>query len=234
MAGRNGNQFFDGAASLVFYMDGRGGHPVVQGDRLAKLRQRVEAGTGWVNLHYAVDYLPKDGDQIVRWMGGYYDPRISTNPHWDARIRSLPEHPITRGVRPFTLRDEWYFNMRWIDNAEDIRDAKRVQPILQAIPPDDRRGTADAKRFLGRMETLAWASEQPGLGRSFGFTGGHSHRNWGSEPFRRIVVQGILWTAKLEIPTEGAPVALDPIELNRHLDYKGKPFQKILPPADER
>ena len=55
-------KIFDGAASLVFYMDGRNGHPVVQkddkGDRMDRLQKLMDRGVGWVNLHYAVDYLP--------------------------------------------------------------------------------------------------------------------------------------------------------------------------------
>ena len=63
----------------------------------------------------------------------------SINPHWDAAIRSLPKHPITSGVKPFVLRDEWYYNMRWVDDMKD------VTPILTAIPPDNTPGTPDAK-----------------------------------------------------------------------------------------
>ena len=43
-------------------------------------------------------------------------------------------------------------------------------------------------------------------GRSFGFTGGHFHHNWANENFRRLVTNGILWTAKIEVPTGGAKV----------------------------
>jgi type 1 glutamine amidotransferase len=224
-------KILDGAAALVFYMDGRGGHPVVQKDRLKLLQKSIDAGVGWVNLHFAVDYEPRHGETVVRWMGGYYDPRISTNPHWDATIRSLPEHPITRGVRPFTIRDEWYFNMRWVDDVTDVKAAKGVTPILQAVPPDGVRGTADAKKFLGRLETMAWAYERPNGGRAFGFTGGHMHRNWGDENFRRVVVNAILWTAQVEVPTGGAKVEFDPVDLNRNLDYKKQPFRKITPPV---
>ena len=81
----------------------------------------MQRGVGWVNLHYAVDYLPKDGETVIGWMGGYYDPRTSTNPHWDAAIRSLPRHPITRGVNPFTIRDEWYFNMHWLGDKPEAK-----------------------------------------------------------------------------------------------------------------
>ncbi len=222
-------KIFDGAAALVFYMDGRGGHPVVQKDRLKLLQKHIDGGAGWVNLHYAVDYEPKHGETVVSWMGGYYDPRTSTNPHWDANIRTLPKHPITRGVKPFEIRDEWYFNMHWIGDAADVKDAKNVTPILQALPPDNTRGTADAKKHLGRVETMAWAYERE-KGRAFGFTGGHMHRNWGDANFRRTVVNSILWSANVDIPEDGAKVEFDAIDLNRNLDKKDQPFKKILPP----
>jgi type 1 glutamine amidotransferase len=223
-------KIFDGAAAILFYMDGRDGHPVVQKDRLKLLQGYMDQGTGWLNLHYAVDYKPEHGATVVNWMGGYYDPRISTNPHWDATIRSLPKHPIANGVTPFTINDEWYFNMRWIGDGTDVNDAKGVTPILQAIPPDNKRGTADAKKYLGRLETIAWAYERKDGGRAFGFTGGHNHRNWGDENFRRVVVNAVLWAAKVDVPEGGAKVDLDPIDLNRNLDKKGKPFVKITPP----
>jgi type 1 glutamine amidotransferase len=223
-------KIFDGAAALVFYMDGRGGHPVVQKDRLKLLQGYMDKGVGWVNLHYAVDYEPRHGETVVRWMGGFYDPRTSTNPHWDATIRSLPKHPVANGVKPFTIRDEWYYNMHWVGDVTDVKDAKGVTPILQAVPPDDTRRTADAKKYPGRLETMAWAYERADGGRGFGFTGGHMHRNWGDENFRRVVTNAILWTAKEEVPSGGAKVAFDPIDLNRNLDKKPGAFKKIEPP----
>lgn len=226
-------KIFDNAAAILFYMDGRGGHPVVQKDRLKLLQGYMDKGAGWLNLHFAVDYEPKHGDTVVNWMGGYYDPRISTNPHWDADIR-LTKHPITRGVEPFTIRDEWYYNMHWIGDVTDVKDAKNVTPILQALPPDGTRGTADAKKYLGRVETMAWAYERKDGGRAFGFTGGHMHRNWGDQNFRRTVVNAILWAAKVEVPAAGAKVDFDAIDLNRNLDRKGKPFVKIAPPEVKR
>ncbi|QVL31820.1 ThuA domain-containing protein [Telmatocola sphagniphila] len=213
------------ADCLMFYMDGRGGHPVVQKNHMELLQKQIDRGAGWVNLHYAVDYLPVHGKQILGWMGGYYDAEISINPHWDADIRSLPNHPITRGVKPFKLRDEWYYNMKFIDEM------KNVTPILVAIPPDNTRGTKDAKAHPGRPEIMAWAYERKDGGRGFGFTGGHFHRNWADENFRRLVVNAILWAAKVEVPEAGAKVDFNPESLNKNLDRKGKgEFKPILPP----
>lgn len=222
---------FDGADAIAFYADGRGGHPAVQKERLKLLAGYMDKGVGWVNLHYAVDYTPKHGETVVNWMGGYYEDKLSTNPHWNAKVRDLPAHPIAHGVKPFSITDEWYFNMRWVGGGDDVREAKGVTPILQAIPPDDKRNNDATKLHKGRLETMAWAYDRKDGGRAFGFTGGHTHANWGDENFRRVVTNAVLWAAKAEVPKDGAKVAFEPIDLNRNLDKKGKPFVKIVPPA---
>ena len=118
-------------------------------------------------------------------------------------------------MRPFKIRDEWYYNIRFQPET------KKLTPILQATPPDNTRGTADAKKYPGRLETVAWAFERPDGGRSFGFTGGHTHKNWADENFRRLVTNAILWSAKLDVRPEGAKVDFDLKELNWHMDQKG-------------
>ena len=218
-------KLFDTADVIVMYMDGRNGHPAVQGKRLEMLQKQMDRGCGWVNIHYAVDYLPEHGKTVKGWMGGYYEPNYSINPHWDADIRGLPKHPITRGVKPFTLRDEWYYGMRWIDD-----DIKKVTPILQALPPDNTRNTAYTKGRKGEIETMAWAYERNN-GRGFGFSGGHFHRNWADENFRRVVVNAVLWCAKVDVPEGGAKVEFDPADLNKNLDKKKGEFKPILPPG---
>lgn len=223
-------ELFEKADSVMFYMDGRQGHPVVQkdakGDRMDRIQKLMDKGTGWVNLHYAVDYLPQHGKRVIGWMGGYYEPDYSINPHWDAEIRTLPNHPIAHGVKPFTLRDEWYYGMRFPE------DTKGLTPILQAVPPDNTRTTNYTKSRKGEIETMAWAYERENKGRGFGFTGGHFHRNWADENFRRLVVNAILWSAKMDVSEAGSKVEFDAADLNKNLDKKGKgEFKPILPPT---
>jgi type 1 glutamine amidotransferase len=205
---------FANARSVVFFMDGGGGHPVIKDDHMAEIQKLIDGGVGFVNLHYAVEYPQKQGQGILNWLGGYYETGYSINPHWTADFQKLPEHPITRGVKPFSIRDEWYYNIRFTPAR------KGVTPILTATPPDATRGTAAAKEHPGRPEVVAWAFERPDGGRSFGFTGGHFHRNWGDENFRRLVVNAILWTAKLDVNADGARVELDPADLKKNLDRK--------------
>ncbi|MGE3821648.1 MAG: ThuA domain-containing protein, partial [Isosphaeraceae bacterium] len=112
---------FDGARALVFFMDGGGNHPMIQGDRLQILQALMDQGVGLVCMHYAVE-VPKGkpGDRFLDWIGGYYETGFSTNPHWTAQVARLPEHPITRGVRPFAVKDEWYYNIRFRPEMKGI------------------------------------------------------------------------------------------------------------------
>ena len=203
-----------GAKSIVLYMDGRGGHPV--NGKLDVLKPLMAQGVGWVNIHYAVDYTKETGATVIDWMGGFYDAEISINPHWTATYQSLPDHPVTRGVKPFEINDEWYYNMRWRP------DPAGLTHILKATPPDNTRKTADSAAHPGRSEITAWAYDRPDGGRGFGFTGGHRHKNWGNDDFRRLVVNAILWSAKIDVPKDGAPVKFDAANLERNLDDKRK------------
>jgi hypothetical protein len=208
---------FEDAKSVVFFMDGGGGHPIIQKmQHLDTVQKLMDNKVGFVNLHYAVEYPKQFGDRVLSWLGGYYETGYSINPHWKADIKSLPKHPITRGVKPFSIQDEWYYNMRFEPKMEG------VTPILKAVPPDGTRGTPAAKEHPGREEILAWAFDRPNGGHSFGFTGGHFHKNWGDENFRRLVVNAILWSAGVDVPEDGAKVDLDPKDLQKNLDRKGK------------
>ncbi|HYG76768.1 MAG TPA: ThuA domain-containing protein [Planctomycetota bacterium] len=212
-------KIFEGAKAIFFYMDGGGGHPVIKTGRMELLQPYIDKGVGFVCAHYAVEYPGEKNAElkakILTWLGGYYETGWSINPHWDAEIKALPDHPITRGVKPFKTNDEWYYNMRWPDEP------KGITHILKATPPDKTRGTPEAKKHPGREEIMAWAFERADGGRSFGFTGGHRHANWGNENFRRLMVNALLWSAKLEVPAEGAKCDLNPDDLWKNLDFKG-------------
>ncbi len=207
---------FENAKAVVFYMDGGGGHPILNKGRKEVVQKLIDDKVGFVNLHYAVEYPKSQSDHVLKWLGGYYETGFSTNPHWDADFKTLPKHPITRGVKPFKIRDEWYFNMRFKPESKD------VTPILQATPPDRARGTDAAREHPGRSEIVAWAFERGDGGRSFGFTGGHTHKNWVNEDFRRLVVNAILWSAGIDVPEGGAKVEMEPDDINRNLDRKGR------------
>ncbi|MBW3631142.1 MAG: ThuA domain-containing protein, partial [Gemmatimonadetes bacterium] len=155
--------------------------------------------------------------------GGYYENLFSVNPIWDASFERMPNHPIARGVQPFTTRDEWYFNIQFRPGMTGIT------PILQATPSDAvRDGPYVSPRgpyphiqaAKGHAETMAWAVQRPDGGRGFGYTGGHFHANWGNENARKLVLNALLWVSGVEVPAGGVNCAVTPEDLTRNLDPK--------------
>jgi putative membrane-bound dehydrogenase-like protein len=216
---------YEGADCVVMYSDGGGGHPVNR--MLGVMDQVAKRGTGIVCIHYAVE-VPKgeSGEKFLDWIGGYFETNWSVNPHWVANFETLPEHPITRGVSPFKVDDEWYYHMRFRPKMEG------VVPILTSMPPKETLNRGDGshsgnpevrKAVLERKEPqhVAWAAERENNGRGFGFTGGHNHWNWGDPNFRRIVLNAIVWSSHGEVPTGGVgskPVTFEDLLENHDED----------------
>ncbi len=226
------NAVFEGADAIFIYSDGGGRHLAVQNDRLEVLRALMKKGVSLGLAHYAVEVVPeKGGAEWKDWVGGHYENAFSCNPIWDADFTSLPSHPITRGVKPFKTKDEWYFNMRFREGKTGVKD------ILVANPSDAvRDGPYVAPKgpyphiqaAKGRPETMMWAVERPDGGRGFGFTGGHFHENWQNDDQRRLMLNALVWLAKLEVPTTGInSAAVSDAELKQNLDEK--PVRKAAP-----
>ncbi|MDB6072050.1 MAG: hypothetical protein JWL81_3221 [Verrucomicrobiales bacterium] len=215
---------FSNADAIVMYSDGGGGHMV--NPRLADVDAANERGVGIGCIHYAVE-IPKGpgGDHFLKWIGGYFETDWSVNPHWDAAFKAYPQHAVAGGLEPFTINDEWYFHMRFRENMQG------VTPLLTAVPPKETMNRAngphegnDAVRAAvekGEPQHVAWISENPNGSRGFGFTGGHFHRNWRNDTFRRTVLNAIAWIAKADVPAGGI-VSRPPTdeEMAANLDVK--------------
>jgi hypothetical protein len=225
---------FDDADAVVFFSDGGPSHPALQGDHLAKLGALMKKGVGLGRIHYAVEIPAENGGpEFKQWMGGYYENLFSCNPFWEPNFDHFPDHPVSRGVKPFQLKDEWYFNMRFADDfaATETVSATGTKywPILVAKPGDAVRkghyswpvGPYDhIVAASGRSEVMMWVVERPDGGRGFGFTGGHYHDNWGNENFRKVVLNALLWISKVAPPPGGVESTVTHEELNQNLDPK--------------
>lgn len=202
----------ENADAIVVFANGEGGNPLLadKNNDVGKLAMR---GGGIGCLHYAVESVPGPSTETLKSrIGGAYEVFWSVNPSWTPEFKEFPKHPVANGLKPFAMEDEWYFNMRFVDNMAG------VTPILTAIPTDRARGADrkepgnDAHRFndnvkanIGKNvpEHLAWVYERPDGGRSFGVTGGHKQWDWANDNFRKMVLNAIVWIAKMEVPATG-------------------------------
>ena len=218
---------FEGAAAIVVYSDGGGGHPFLQGDHLEKIGALMKKGVGLGAIHYGVEPTTERGNQeFQQWIGGCFETYWSVNPHWDADFKVLPKHTVTRGVQPFKTNDEWYYHMRFPEGMP------RTFPILTAVPPDSTRGQEGAhsthggnpevQKHKGEPEHVMWVTERTDGGRGFGITGGHFHKGWGTDDQRKLVLNAILWIAKANVPANGVESKITADDLTTNLDPKGK------------
>ena len=223
----NSDNAFKGVDAILIYADGGGRHPAIQPARTKLINDLIAKGVGVGCAHYGVEVPAGDtGKTMQDWIGGYYEHKFSVNPMWAPDFKTFPKHPITNGVKPFKVVDEWYFNMRFRQDG-----VGKITPILAAKPGKDVRDgpyvypKGPYKHILdaqGRPETTMWAYERPNGSRGFGFTGGHKHVNWGNDNYRKVVLNGLLWLAKADIPKNGADSKVTAEELKQNLDPKGR------------
>ena len=190
------------ATAVVLYSDGLDRH--VAAGHEAALREHVRAGKGIAVLHFALEPAPGElASLLLASVGGRFEVDWSVNPVWKMEQPILASHAVTRGVAAFAIDDEWYYHLRF---------GAGMTPVLQALPPENslgqegpRSGNAAVRAALAKREpqTLAWVFDRANQSRGFGFTGGHYHRNWSDENFRKLVLNGIAWTARVEVPAQG-------------------------------
>ena len=151
-------------------------------DAFAKLAQR---GGGLTTLHWAMGTKSAEPvDNYLKLLGGCHggpDRKYKVVTKADVRIATA-DHPVTRGLAAFTVpREEFYYRLKFVQPQEQII------PLLQV-------------NLDGNDETVCWAWQRPDGGRSFGFSGLHFHDNWKLTEYRRLMVQAVLWSVKVDVP----------------------------------
>jgi type 1 glutamine amidotransferase len=157
---------------------------------LKSLDGLIKKGIGVVVFHYATWVENWTARQYyVQWIGGLWVMPISTNPTdtWTMSLKN-PEHPILRGVKPWTYRDEIFCKYFLVPN-----DARRTD-LLIATPEKTPIGP----------QVAAWAYNRADGGRGFVMGGVDFHDNLATvDDFRRFLLNGIVWAAGIEVPAGG-------------------------------
>lgn len=191
---------FDGASTLVLYFDGVDKHPLLDAGRRRQFEDLMRRGVGLVALHQA-STIPADDAAIDlrRWLGGARSGTFDRSTETVSVQVADPANPLSRGVRGFNYRDEFYPTLGFADAG--------VIPILTGTLHVQYRDGASVVEDLPEKTTLAWAYERARGGRSFGFTGAHYLAALDQPMLRRTLLNAILWTAHIEVPREGAALS---------------------------
>jgi type 1 glutamine amidotransferase len=199
---------FDNADAIFLFCDGsdhgEDRHPLLKDDRLQKLGKLMDRGVGLAILHYTI-FVPTNhgGKEFQKWLGGYFDyDSAGPSPDNDrtkwysqlgeAETTTTPvtkDHPILRGVTPWTTRTENYWKIRFLDNDPRLTPLMTFDPV-KVDPPV-------------RESLVAWCVQREDGGRGFAYTEGHFHSHWEIDSFRKFMLNGLLWIAHVEVPPGG-------------------------------
>lgn len=215
----------EGADSVFVISDGRDGNLFSEAPhletagRVAFMEKLMGKGCGFGTIHFSTFAPEAFRDQVLRWSGGYFQWETEGARKWYSAIKVLdadlslcsPTHPVSRGVKPFRLKEEFYYNIRF--SGED----KALTPLLEvpALPgrePDGR--------------WVAWAREREDGGRGFGTTCGHFYDNWKNDDFRKLVLNAVVWSARIEVPASGVEsVYREHEEISSYLTRGDQPLE---------
>jgi len=213
-------EILNNAKSIVLYMEGGEGgavQPLTIDDRFEQLKKHVLKGAGLATFHKAAMLPPDLGQKMIELQGGFFDLKTGTKGHWLVAFNKFPDHPTMRGLKPYTFNDGYCIGNTFAP------DMKGVTPLLFA-PKGAAKVALSAESTTAPKDITAWAFERPNGGRAFASTGLHSHRYLTEESIRKFTLNGILWSAKLEVPADGANVVLDEADLNKNIEIpKPKP-----------
>ncbi len=186
------------------------------------MQKAHENGSGIAVLHYALEPGTESLNQFLTdAIGGYFEVDWSVNPVWTLEGPTIHKHEITKGISPFDLEDEWYYHLRFQSSRPQFTS------LLETVPPESslgedgpRSGNPSVRDALKNKipQSLAWAKQDSAGRRGFGFTGGHFHYNWNDENVRKLVLNGIAWTAGLPIPESGIDSKILPIVKYQTID----------------
>jgi hypothetical protein len=119
----------DSADLILTLSDGRDGPngvevPFMTEERMEIIQKQIDRGCGFMTFHFSIFTPDKYGDEILEWVGGYFDWENEIGEReWYSDIEFLEEevellsthHPILNGVKPFTIIEEYYFNLRFLE-----------------------------------------------------------------------------------------------------------------------
>jgi putative heme-binding domain-containing protein len=171
----------------IVYYSRPAGDILLASPHRSQAEKLLQRGVGFSAIHWSTGAETNIGPVYESILGGWFNFEFSGLVVDQQPLQQVaPDHPICRGWDSYLLRDEFYLNLRFHPDAI---------PMLKV-------------HTQGQDQTVAWVHHRTDGGRSFGTTLGHFHENFADERFRRMLSNGILWTAGVEIPVSGLPVEI--------------------------
>lgn len=192
----------DRADTIMIVSDGRDGDKFSEAlhleseERVSYVDRLMKRGVGLVTFHFSTFAPEAYADKALEWTGGYFKWETAGRKEWYSNLTikeaavqlATAAHPVARGLKPFKMREEFYYNIKFKDGDAGLVPIWTV-PDLKGREPNGN--------------VVAWARERANGGRGFSTTCGHFYDNWEHAEFRKLVLNALAWTARAEVPTGG-------------------------------
>ncbi len=137
-----------------------------------EFREYIESGHGFIALHSGNTYRPETGKDMVELIGNSF---IKHPKQCDITAYATHEHPIMKGIEPFTFRDEHY--MITLYNKDEL-------DVFMETRSDSEAGTQPA----GYSKII-------GNGRLVVLTPGHNCAVLLNPTYRQVMINALEWAS---------------------------------------
>ena len=152
------------------------------------LENFVKRGGGFVCVH-AASSTHYDWPPYLEIAGGRWGDKTHHGPVDDCAVQIINrEHPITKGVDDFIIRDELWVDLECSPSIE----------VLCAVQTDEYKHTK------GKNEPVALIT-QYGKGRGFYLVLGHDTSAMTHPGWKNLLIRGTLWAAKRKVTSSISP-----------------------------
>ena len=97
-------------------------------ERVRFVQKQMERGCGLMTFHYSTFAPDSVADKVLTWNGGYFDWQDNGVRKWYSAIKTVKakvdlssKHPVLNGVKPFEMKEEFYYNIRFNEKDERIK-----------------------------------------------------------------------------------------------------------------
>ena len=194
--------------ALIIYAN----HDVISPAQESALKNFVQSGKGLVPLHSASGCF-LNSEWYIKAIGGQFASHKTGD---FPAVIVKPDHPVMKGIKPFTTWDETY--------------------VLKNINPDMTVLTARVED--GKNIPYTWVRNE-GKGRVFYTAYGHEDRTWSNIGFLDLVRNGVMWALGDQVQSQIAALKIPNVDIydsdtiaqftKRHLVPK---MQEALTPSE--
>ncbi|WP_373516100.1 PVC-type heme-binding CxxCH protein, partial [Persicitalea sp.] len=188
--------------ALIIYAN----HDVISPAQESALKDFVQSGKGLVPLHSASGCF-LNSEWYIKAIGGQFASHKTGD---FPAVIAKPNHPVMKGIKPFTTWDETY--------------------VLKNINPD--MTVLTEREEDGKNIPYTWVRNE-GKGRVFYTAYGHEDRTWSNIGFLDLIRNGVMWALGDQVQSQIASLNIPDVDIYNSDTIAAYTKRHIVPKMQE-